>query len=229
MKKLFLVLLICLLLTSAAYAAPLTDFNWGRASMDANFDLNIASINNGDQLNGLGLGSDFAGTVGVTQGNYGGFAVQAKYANYSGPSKSQDSVSVWISAEKQEYNIIYQLPFAIPVKIQPYIGLDFVNWGLGAKDSDSGNRSYNYLASSYGFHGGVAVDYAFASDSWNIFANVDGGNTNFDVGAGVSYTPIKNVDVNLGIKYDCFFAGIRQNGKDNLNFITPYVGATLKF
>ena len=260
MKKLLLILVIIALTSTAAYAAPLTNFNLGALSLDASFDYNNSSLSVGSvngttpdvsKLNGWAPSFDFAATAGLIQANWGGLAVQIKNGYYLGANYTPNltsmtnvvSGSINTSVNKTEYNLIYQFN-NLPITAQLFAGMDYVSAGVsGNVNSPFINSSVNFNGgvTSFGYQIGATLDYPI-NNQFQVFGGGQYGNLDWGLNIGVSYSPMSNVDLNLGVKYDSF--NINNMLPSNVNvpnsgsialpsitsaYTTPYLGVTLHF
>ena len=193
-KKIFLVTLLTLFLTSIAYAGPLKDFSPGKTAVE------VGGLRSDVKISGSGVSEKFDEKYnmnwGVTTGLGGNFALQYKGFTAKGkgtyiPAANLDGTA---KLNHHELNLLYKLFKTDNVFLYTFAGM--------ARDKGSvkiaGTRFSSDSKNNWQAGVGGTVKIARKLD---LFASVGAGNRVLNWKAGLSYALNKNFDIDVFYSY----------------------------
>ena len=251
MKKILLVLGLCLAFTSVAAAAPLTDYSLGKTQIDLSLGWAIDGTSgvNGD-INAhpvewainkeFGSASGGVGDLGVTVGLSSNIALRLKTTMFAGntyvlPSTYNPNPWTWNSPSVTGYVSDTELDFMYqaltldtsPVSLAVLIGFDVPV--MGAIGSDQNGNVYQASLVGGGFLGGVQLVTPI-NNTTNFYANADLGTSHWDLGAGVGFVLTPQFDFNIGVDYRSFNVNSFNGNLNGTIYSTqPTIGISYRF
>lgn len=252
MKKIVLVVCLCLFVAGVATATPLTDYSLGNVGLNIGLGWSGSSSNasgsiipgskgdtawliNQDFNNGSGGVFDIGLTVGLGQN----IALRLKSSTFSGNTYTWndqwqdpwwytgDSLTGYVS--DSEFDIMWQAcsldrtPFSLTV----LLGFDAPI--IGAVGSSSNGNTYQMSMLGGGVLGGLQAVVPL-NDSTSIFANADIGSARWDVGGGVGFNLAQWCDFNLQVDYKSYnLNAFNSNLNGSVTSIQPKIGVDFRF
>ncbi|MEI6286314.1 MAG: hypothetical protein WCP79_07405 [Bacillota bacterium] len=234
MKKLFVIVIALMLLTSAAYAAPLMDYSFGRATFD--FGVNYSPSQNMPTENQTMANSGMSGgwnlDFGATAGLGNNFAVKYSQQNMSNASVTNNNETATLVAQVQQVNLMYDfMPSGAPFNVSAFIGAQYSNFGFAASGQPSLNATGLQSFNKWGGQIGVIAS-TYVADSVIVYGQAQYGLPYYQFGGGLAYAVTPNFDVNLSANYvsSSLSSFVNLNGSQNANiFSIPItLGVTMK-
>ena len=236
MKKLLIIVVTLMLLTSAAYAAPLMDYSFGRAAFD--LGVNCSPTQNGSGPTGISSGwnIDFGAAAGL--GN--NFAV--KYSQQNMSSSQQTGIDTFGSynfttiMQVQQINLMYDfMPSGAPFNVSAFIGAQYSNLGnAGSYTGAAHSPDKSTQTTSDNLWGGqIGVQAStYVANSVIVYGQAQYGLPYYQFGGGVAYAVTPSFDINLSANYVSASAIAfynTNNGQDINWFSIPItLGVTMK-
>ena len=256
MKKILLVLCLCLAISSVAAATPLTDYSLGKTQIDlglgwasdgtsgVNGDINAHPVEWAINQQ-FGSGSGGVGNLGVTVGLSSNMALRLKTLMFNGstynspqlPDGSGFTATGYVS--DTEFDFMYQAltldrcPVSLTVLIGfdvPVLGTIFSsnNWDNYYGGYTSGNIAQFSLIGG-GFVGGLQLVTPI-NDTTNFYANGDLGTSHWGLGVGVGFALAPQFDFNIGVDYRSFnLNSINSNLNGSITSTQPTIGISYRF
>ncbi|MEI6285083.1 MAG: hypothetical protein WCP79_01120 [Bacillota bacterium] len=220
MKKVLFTMIMSLLVSSVALAAPLTSYSFPHFEVDVKVKgLGQVTPSSAIQNNFSGMNYNFAYDLGATLGLGAGFAVNAQLTT----DKIGASVAPANQYNSLEANLMFNV-FKAPL-------LPNINVFAGVVENFNGaltvqNAQTVIAGNNFGWQAGANVSYNLILAT--VYASGAYGNTRLTYEAGLS-VPIAFVfSIDAGYKVTQY-GGTIENSANSLTFAGPFVGASFGF
>ena len=219
MKKVLLTIIMALLVSSVALAAPLTNYSFPHFEVDVKVKgLGQVTPSSAVQNYFTGMNYNFAYDLGASVGLGAGFAVNAQLTtDQIGASKAPAS-----QYNSLEANLMYNV-FSAPL-------LPNINVFAGVVENFNGAiTSINNIPTAqdnFGWQAGANVSYNVILAT--VYASGAYGNTRLTYEAGLSVPIAMVFSIDAGYKVTQY-GGTIENSANSLTFAGPFVGASFGF
>lgn len=208
-KKVIPFLMVLLFTASIGFAAPLTDYSAGKASIDLTWSPNLDSetdSNYGSGFSADGKNGNF--DVGLTVGLGNKFALQ--YRQFDPETEFIPAAQLSYETKNREVNLLYQLDKNWSL----FAGYHKASWSAYREDGSF----YSETNDKNSFQGGVIGNIKF-DNKFTGYTVLGFGKDLRNYEVGVAYAVAPNVDLNVGY---------RSLTVDNLAFKYPFNGESLE-
>ena len=210
MKKLVIIVVALILLTSVGYAAPLMDYSFGRVTLDLGFNASPTQTPvslNGYSTIGYTITTGYNFDFGATAGLGGNFAFNYSQQNMSGSQQTYSDVygsgSNTPTMQVQQLNLLYNFaPVTAPYNLSGFVGVQYGILGKVYFVQDYLNQKSTWQDSKNLWGGQIGVRAtAHVADSVIVFGQAQYGWPYYQLGGGVAYVLSPSFDVNLSANY----------------------------
>ncbi|MEI6285818.1 MAG: hypothetical protein WCP79_04865 [Bacillota bacterium] len=229
MKKVLAGIILGLMLSSAVYAAPLTDYSWGSAQVDFGLGYNCGGANDPWNSPSLSFGNGIAANAGMTVGLGSQLAFRARVNfadNLTNTNTSENNVVY--ATVNPTLELLWQcIPYErSPVALAVFGGCQF------PFVFDSGGRWPLGNHSAYGIWAGAQAMFQ-PMDRVTVFTGAAMGNKSAELMLGAGYSIDKSFDVNIGVNAINYFPVHKDSSPAlatlNITSITPYCSLSYRF
>ncbi|MFA6076373.1 MAG: hypothetical protein WCV63_10700 [Negativicutes bacterium] len=228
MKRVVLIFSL-LLITSGAFAAPLTDYNFGRAAVDLFVTLPCiqATDANGMVIPSNAYGVNWGGELEATVGLGYHLAARIGTSNSFIPVGGRP-VSGNYYFSKQNYDVLLGFQSDIwPLFVAVYAG--GLEYAVGLQNVVSGSNCFSEL----GYHMGGQFNFR-PVDNVTTYLEMAWGSLDTEALVGAAYGLNKNLELNLEVEYNALHGNDEFVKKYDANLFKirswiPKVGITYKF